>query len=92
MVLPEPTRIVGLSVICGPKSGNLTVTTDRVRDFMLYDEYCYYERMMTFVQDLGVASEIKFQLGAETPAIPLIKGEKDDGPRRMGLFRVFYER
>lgn len=92
MVLPQPTKIAGLSVICGPKSGNLTVTTDIARDFLLYDEYCYYERMMTFAQDLGVTSEIKFHLGVETPAIPLIKGEKDEGPRQMGLFRVFYER
>ncbi|MFW7266343.1 SGNH/GDSL hydrolase family protein [Gluconacetobacter sp. Hr-1-5] len=90
--LPENTQIDGFSVLCGPKSGTLVVETDAVREFVCYDKFCYYERMMTAVDSLGQTNRVSVHLLPVLPNIPLIKGESDLGPREMGLLYLFVKR
>ena len=87
--LEEERSLEGFSVLCGPKSGILTIETETVQDFVCYDGFCYYERMMTATQLLGRSRRATFRLSTEVLDIPLIKGVKDEGPRRMGLFYLF---
>lgn len=87
----EPQKIEGFSVLCGPRSGTFSMTTDKKRDFLCYDEHCYYERMMTSVQVLGTSGTVTFEMQPEIPSIELIKGEKDFRSRQIGIFFLFTE-
>jgi hypothetical protein len=84
-------KIEGFSVLCGPRSGMLTMTTDQKRDFFCYDEHCYYERMMTSVQPLGTTGTIIFEIQPDIPTTKLLKGEKDLRSREIGIFFLFTE-
>lgn len=86
-----PEKIEGFSVLCGPRSGMLTMTTEQKRNFLCYDQHCYYERMMTSVQVLGSASTVTFEIQPEIPSIGLVKGEKDLRSREIGIFFLFTE-
>lgn len=87
--LGSPRNIEGFSVLCGPKSGMLYITTDIKREFFCYDEHCYYERMMTSVQPLGEAKTITFEMSSVVPDIELLKGQKNTEAREIGLFYLF---
>ncbi len=89
--LPEPMLIKGLSAIVGPKSGIINVYTENYNSFNLYDEYCYYERMMTINEDMGVSGWVKIELSEDLPTIPLLKGEPDLGERSIGLIHLYTE-
>ncbi|MGJ7582379.1 SGNH/GDSL hydrolase family protein [Variovorax sp. RHLX14] len=84
-------KIEGFSVLCGPRSGMLTMTTDKKRDFFCYDEHCYYERMMTSVQPLGTTGTVTFEIQPDIPQTKLLKGEKDLRSREIGIFFLFTE-
>lgn len=84
-------KIEGFSVLCGPRSGMLTITTDQKRDFFCYDGHCYYERMMTSVQPLGTTETVTFEIQPDMPQTKLLKGEKDMRSREIGIFFLFTE-
>lgn len=87
--LPEPVTVDGVAALVGPRSGALTIVTDVVSEVMLYDEFCYYERMMPIMGGFGTAKDITLRVSPELPGITLLKGQPDLGPRKLGLIYLF---
>ncbi|WP_223639970.1 hypothetical protein [Rhodobacter sp. TJ_12] len=89
--LPQPTRIIGLMAIAGPRSGQIRVAVPQgeARTVQPYDPYCYYERMYPMRMAPFMASELVLQQLPGVPEVDLLKGEKDTGPRIGYLAALF---
>ncbi|MFD2172943.1 hypothetical protein [Rhodobacter lacus] len=87
---PAPVRVLGYSMIMGPRSGALDLSTG---DFSHraggYDPFCYYERIgATFFLEQSCRG-LDIRQDPALPRVELLKGTPDTGPRMGHLCSIF---
>lgn len=84
--LPGDCRLVGVSMIFGPKSGAVEISDGiQTRRLVGHDRFCYYERLQCLVFAALKGSAIRLHQNDALPDVILRKGTPDTGPR-LGQF------
>ncbi|SOC06875.1 SGNH/GDSL hydrolase family protein [Rhodobacter maris] len=86
----EPVRVLGYSMIMGPRSGALDLSTgDFAHRAGGYDPFCYYERIgATFFREQS-CRRLDIRQDPALPGAKLLKGTPDTGPRLGHLCSIF---
>lgn len=91
--LPADIRVCGLSYVIGPKSGKIRILARGHEVIVLaYDQFAYYRRIGVFLCDPISRKRIRIEQLPDQPAVQLLKGRADTGPRRGLIGHLLIER
>lgn len=91
--LPRPSRVTGLLMQMGPKSGTLKVHMNGTdMEMLCYDQHSYFVRMGGKSLKPTVTETVIVTQDSAMPQRELLKGEKDYGHRIGGISYILYEK
>lgn len=87
-----PVRLVGFSMLLGPRTGRLTIEGDGFQhEAKGYDAFCYYERVGPVQVAPHPLTQLSIRQETDIPDTPLAKGEKSLEARVGHIGRFFIE-